>query len=119
MFLKIFTLAAAKHGLAQAHGVEYNTWLVQYSRFSSLYHGVFRKTKFFKKDLWNFDVSNYNIVVIFGVESMMSDLERKLINEASIDTKIIACRFPLPNLKVKTSIGKGIDTVWLYELKKT
>lgn len=119
LFEIFLPLAAAKHGLVQAHGVEYNPWLVQYSRFSSLYHGVFSKTKFFKKDLWKFDVSKYNIVVIFGVESMMNDLEQKLLNEASIDTKIIACRFPLPNLEVTTSIGEGIDTVWLYELKKT
>lgn len=62
--------AAAKNGL-HADGVELNTWLVQYSRLSALYHGVFNQTKFYQKDLWKFDVSPYKYIVIFGVEQMV------------------------------------------------
>lgn len=64
-------LAAAKNGL-NADGVELNTWLVQYSRLSALYHGVFKQTSFYQKDLWKFDVSPYRYIVIFGVEQMVS-----------------------------------------------
>lgn len=123
----------------KADGVELNTWLVQYSRLSSLYNGVFGQTKFYKRDLWKFDVSPYKYIVIFGVEQMvnirplilrsrisifrslfqMNDLERKLLEEAREDSKIIACRFPLPNMKANRIVGEGIDTVWLYELRKT
>lgn len=63
--------AAAKNGL-KADGVELNTWLVQYSRISALYNGVFKHTKFYQKDLWKFDVSPYKYIVIFGVEQMVS-----------------------------------------------
>lgn len=63
-------LAAAKKGL-RSDGVELNTWLVQYSRVSALYHGVFKQTAFYRKDLWKFDVSPYRYIVIFGVEQMV------------------------------------------------
>lgn len=63
-------IAAAKNGLI-ADGVELNTWLVQYSRLSALYHGVYKRTAFYQKDLWKFDVSPYQYIVIFGVEQMV------------------------------------------------
>lgn len=47
----------------------------------------------------------------------MNDLEEKLVLEANEESKIIACRFPLPNLVAKKIVGEGIDTVWLYEMK--
>lgn len=63
-------LAAAKNGI-HSHGVELNTWLVQYSRLSAFREGVFSKTNFYRKDLWKFDVSPYKYIVIFGVEQMV------------------------------------------------
>lgn len=48
----------------------------------------------------------------------MTDLEKKLLAEANEEVKIIACRFPLPNIEPTRVIGEGIDTVWLYTLKK-
>lgn len=147
----IIIAAAAKNGII-ADGVELNTWLVQYSRLAAIYHGVYNRIKFHQKDLWKFNVSPYQYIVIFGVEQMvckspcildiwpnglmleptflitlnfilqissqMTDLEKKLLAEANKDAKIIACRFPLPNLKPIRVIGDGIDTVWLYTLKK-
>lgn len=47
----------------------------------------------------------------------MKDLEAKLLAETQSQTKIIACRFPLPNLIPERTIGTGVDTVWLYEMK--
>lgn len=47
----------------------------------------------------------------------MQPLEEKLLDEASADSKIVACRFPLPNLQADKIIGGGIDTVWLYNIK--
>lgn len=48
----------------------------------------------------------------------MKDLEAKLLEESSNGTKIIACRFPLPNLMATKIVGGGVDTVWYYEIKK-
>lgn len=53
----------------------------------------------------------------FLIPFQMTDLEKKIISEANRESKIIACRFPLPNLKPSRVIGEGIDTVWLYNLK--
>lgn len=48
----------------------------------------------------------------------MEALETKLLNEVSIeDSKIIVCRFPLPNLEANSVIGGGVDTVWVYDLR--
>ncbi len=109
-------IEAAKLGL-KADGIELNPWLVFYSRLASFRHGVFGETRFFTRDLWKSDLSRYDHVVIFGVESMMGDLELKLSKELSRECRVIACRFPLPSWKPAETIDKGIDTVWLYHQK--
>lgn len=48
----------------------------------------------------------------------MKDLETKLIAEAP-NSKVIACRFPLPNLKPLKTIDEGVNTVWFYDLSRT
>lgn len=57
---------------SEGHGVELNRWLVYYSRWMAYRNGVFSTTKFFQKDLWKYDLSPYNQIVIFGVEEMVS-----------------------------------------------
>lgn len=47
----------------------------------------------------------------------MEELERKFLNELQKGTCIVACRFPLTKLKPIRTIGNGIDTVWVYEIK--
>lgn len=48
----------------------------------------------------------------------MEALETKLLSEVNIeDSKIIVCRFPLPNLEANSVIGGGVDTVWVYDLR--
>ncbi|KAG4078078.1 hypothetical protein HA402_002129, partial [Bradysia odoriphaga] len=110
-------VAAAKNGF-RSDGVELNPWLVQYSRIAALTNGVSSRTGFYRKDLWKFDVSSYQHIVIFGVEQMMAELEKKLNVEMKNDSQIIVCRFPLPNLKASRIIGGGVDTVWVYNIKK-
>lgn len=48
----------------------------------------------------------------------MAELEKKLQMEMKNDSQIIVCRFPLPNLQASKIIGGGVDTVWVYEMKK-
>ena len=49
----------------------------------------------------------------------MTDLESKLNSEVKPDCTIIACRFAFPNWKEKTTLGQGIDSVWVYKPEKT
>lgn len=53
-----------------SHGVELNPWLVLWSKFSAARKGI-RNAKFFRKDLWKYDLGKYDNVVIFGVEQMV------------------------------------------------
>jgi hypothetical protein len=111
----VFT--AAKLGF-KADGVELNPWLVYYSRLSALMNPEHRGTKFYRSNLWTFNLSQYNNIVIFGVEQMMKDFEKKVLDEAGNGTVVVACRFPLPNVKPVEIIGHGVDTVWKYVIKR-
>ncbi|XP_071568006.1 ATP synthase subunit C lysine N-methyltransferase [Temnothorax nylanderi] len=108
-------LAAAKRGF-KAHGIELNTWLVWYSRLQALINGLSSETAFLKQDLWKHHLGNYDNVVIFGVDQMMGDIEKKFNTELRRDSLVIACRFPLPNTRPVVTIGHGVDTVWVYKI---
>ncbi|CAD5113779.1 DgyrCDS2947 [Dimorphilus gyrociliatus] len=108
-------IECAKKGF-QAEGIELNRWLIYFSRYSAFRHNVQNRTKFYCQDLWKMNYSNYNNIVIFGVEPMMQQLKEKLVNEMpSDDHCLIVCRFPLPNTVSSKIVGEGIDTVWLYK----
>lgn len=57
--------------------------------------------------------------MVFGVEELMPHLGNKIISDykncENVPT-ILACRFPFPHWEAKTTVGSGIDTVWIYEL---
>ncbi|XP_058129245.1 ATP synthase subunit C lysine N-methyltransferase [Anopheles ziemanni] len=116
---RIVIAAARAQRSLKADGVELNPWLVYYSRFAALRHGVLGKTNFYRKDLWKFSLAPYDHIVIFGVEQMMVDLEKKIQQEASPGTTVIACRFPFPSMKVENRIDEGVDSVWVYRPVKT
>ncbi|CAK1541612.1 unnamed protein product [Leptosia nina] len=111
----VFT--AAKLGFT-AHGVELNSVLVYYSRLAALINRQNWSTRFYKKNLWHFNLKPYNNIVIFGVEHMMPEFERKLLLEVDNGTTVVACRFPLPNMVPMETIGHGVDTVWKYIVKR-
>lgn len=72
MRYNIFLETAKAH--FKSHGVELNPWLVVYSKLNALKQGLSKDTKFFKRDLWKYDVSTYDNIVIFGVEQMVLTL---------------------------------------------
>ncbi|KAJ8981872.1 hypothetical protein NQ317_008219 [Molorchus minor] len=106
-------LEAAKEKFV-SHGVELNPWLVFYSKFDAFRRGLSGNTKFYRKDLWKCDISKYDNIVIFGVDQMMSDLQKKFQTECKPGCNIIACRYPLPSMSPYKTIGHGIDKVWVY-----
>lgn len=95
----VAVLAAAKKGMV-AHGYELNPWLVLYSRLKALIHGVgplylrpsynlrrlkatlgvnsasrrvedHGKATFYLRNLWSVDLSSYDVIMVFGVQSFM------------------------------------------------
>ena len=81
--------------------------------------GVKGSATFSKQDLWKSNLSEYHKVVIFGVEEMMPDLEKKLSLELKRESEVVACRFPFPCWVPDKIIGEGIDSVWLYKINKS
>ncbi|XP_012283997.1 protein FAM173B isoform X2 [Orussus abietinus] len=110
-------LAAARKGF-KADGVELNPWLIAYSKIKAATQGLASKTAFFRRDLWKFNLTKYDNIVIFGVEQMMTEIEEKFISELRKDSVVVVCRFPLPNLKPVSMQGQGVDTVWVYKIDK-
>eukprot|EP00088_Acartia_fossae_P060320 TRINITY_DN7220_c0_g1_i10.p1 TRINITY_DN7220_c0_g1~~TRINITY_DN7220_c0_g1_i10.p1 ORF type:complete len:246 (+),score=44.12 TRINITY_DN7220_c0_g1_i10:44-781(+) len=108
-------MAVAKQGFS-ATGVELNRWLVYYSRYKARMAGLSRMTGFYRADLWKHNLNKYDNIVIFGVEQMMADLEKKMISEVKPDSLVVACRFKFPGLKPIKEIGSGVDTVWTYKI---
>lgn len=106
-------IQAARMGF-KADGIELNPWLVWYSRLRSLFQGTAYSTRFYTRNLWKFDVSGYDHIVVFGVDTMMEQLRSKLAKEISADCRVIACRFPFVSCEPQTEHGSGLDTVWLY-----
>ena len=45
----------------------------------------------------------------------MPQLEKKLESDLTVDSKVVACRFPFPSWKADDVIGEGIDSVWVYK----
>ena len=106
-------IAAAKSGFACV-GVELNLWLVIYSKIAAALHGLQGRAKFQKKDLWKVNLSEYDKIVVFGVAEMMPTLKGKLLKELNGNSRVIACRFPIPDWKPIDSVEEGIDSVWVY-----
>ncbi|XP_015363494.1 PREDICTED: protein FAM173B isoform X1 [Diuraphis noxia] len=108
----------AKAGF-ESVGIELNFWLVMYSRLVAMKSKIQPSPKFIRTDLWKYNLGPFTNIVIFGVEEMMLDLEKKFSAELSEGTVIVACRFPLPNLEPYLVVGTGIDRVWAYRISKT
>jgi SAM-dependent methyltransferase len=120
---------AAKRGY-QATGVELNSVLVAYSKLRTLTHWselkkeataeglksskLYRPT-FRRADLWKVDMSEYDVIVVFGVQEMMAELAVKLKKEMQNDTLIVSCRYPIEAYKSIYNLDDELDSVWIYD----
>lgn len=103
--------------LEHADGVELNRWLVWYSRVQVWRNRQLLDRKmlsFFKGDIFKTDLYKYDNIVVFGVDSLMEALEKKLLDELNPNAIVVACRFPMPNWEPVIVVGEGIDKVWVY-----
>lgn len=74
--------------------------------------GLETKVRVINGSFWQVDLSPYDLIVLYGVPSIMERLEKKISNEAKSSARIISNHFTFPNWKpVKT-----IDNVYLYKL---
>ncbi|KAF8358852.1 hypothetical protein PRIPAC_93847, partial [Pristionchus pacificus] len=89
-------MECAKQGIASS-GVELNSILVAFSKWKGLTSrsSLSAPVSFRRKDIFKTDVVSYKTAVIFGAESLMGDLVPKL-SEMKGGSRLLACRFPLP-----------------------
>lgn len=106
-------IALARAG-AEAHGYEINPLLVLWSRIWTKISGLAGKIKVFNKNLWQVDLSQYDIVFIFGFNHMMKKLEEKMKRELKSGARVVSNSFPFPNFS-KLATGKKENGVFLYK----
>lgn len=102
-------IALAKAG-AEAHGYEINPFLVWLSRKNIEKAGLQGKAFVHRKNIWKTDLSQFNIIAVYGISYMMKKLEAKLKKELKPGSKIVSNYFTFPIWQY----SKKEEGVYLY-----
>ncbi|XP_062444722.1 adenine nucleotide translocase lysine N-methyltransferase isoform X1 [Rhea pennata] len=111
-------IAAYKQGLRPAVGYELNPWLLRLSSYRAWKAGCNGQVSFLKQDLWKVNLSDCYNVTVFLAPSVKPPLAAKLLAELPDEARVVAGRFPFPSWTPTSTIGKGLDQVWAYDMKK-
>lgn len=90
----VMALAAAG---ADATGVEIDRGRAVVSAGNIAEAGLQGKARIIHGSLWNLDLSRYDIIVLYGVPSIMGRLERKIRNEARPGVRVVSNYFEFPD----------------------
>lgn len=105
-------LALAKNGY-EITGYEINPFLVLLSKIKILLSGNQEKAKVVRETFWEISLSQFDVVIFFGIGYMMDRIEKKALKELKKGAKIISVRFELPNLKPI----RAQNNVFMYEIQ--
>lgn len=89
-------IALARQGI-ETHGYEINPFLVWWSRQRIKRAGLADKAFIHNKNFWKQDISKYNIIVLFGVGTIMKKLQTKLDQELNDSYIVVSNGFPFPS----------------------
>lgn len=101
-------IEAAKRG-AKAVGVEFNPFLVWYSRYQIRRHKNLR-AKIIREDLYNYPLHDADIIFVYLLPETLNRLKGKLEKEVKPGTRIVSNAFPIPGWIP----AKEKDNVFLY-----
>lgn len=90
---------AAMLGYEQSIGIELNhtLWVVAQIRRNLFWPShIRRKTQFLCQDMFLYDFSRADTVMIFGVNPLMKRISKKLAGECRLGTAVLSYRFSLP-----------------------
>ncbi len=104
-------LEFAKKG-AEVTGYEIKHELVERSRFRIKEAKLSERAIIHEKSFWDADLSLYNIIYLYGMNSIMGRLEEKFAREVKPRTKIISNVFHFRHLKLKQS--KNEVNLYIY-----
>ncbi|RJQ13543.1 hypothetical protein C4553_03295 [Candidatus Parcubacteria bacterium] len=93
-----FLIEAAGAG-ASGVGYEINPWLVLLANFNIKRVGVGDKVSVKWRSFWKADLSEYDVVFVYGITNIMNKLAKKLDAELKPGAIVIAHAFPLPSWK--------------------
>ncbi|HET9850563.1 MAG TPA: class I SAM-dependent methyltransferase [Candidatus Saccharimonadales bacterium] len=102
-------VAMARAG-ARAIGIEIDKERAEQSRLAILAAGLSERARILNATFWNHDLGPYDLIVLYGVPSIMSRLEKKILTEARPTSRIVSNYFQFPNLL----LAKSIDHIHLY-----
>ena len=97
--------AVREGGFARATGYELNPGLIAWSRLLSC---TSTTETFHLQDLWTADVSDADVVFVYGVPSILEKLEKKLATECRPATLVVSNAFPFA--ATRTSSLALLDT---------
>jgi cyclopropane fatty-acyl-phospholipid synthase-like methyltransferase len=92
-------LELAKHGFAVS-GYEIKEALVERAKQRIREAGLTETAHVFLKDFWTVDLSDFDIVYIYGMSTIMGRLEKKLEEELKPGVKVISNIFRFPHWKI-------------------
>jgi protein-L-isoaspartate O-methyltransferase len=104
-------VAMANKG-AIAKGIELDPVMVRKSKRLIQNNNLEERVTIHFGNYWREDLSQYDVVVVYGIKHIMAKLEKKLLKEAKKNAKIISVHFTFPNL---TPVKK-INDVRLYSI---
>lgn len=85
--------AVRQGGFRRATGYEINAPLVAYSQLRSVRNA---EERFHLQSLWEADVSDADLVFVYGVPSILNDLQAKLSRELPAGAHVVSNSFPFP-----------------------
>jgi predicted methyltransferase len=104
-------IEAARRG-ARAVGVEYNPFLVWYSRGRIRWADLDGKAKIIRGDFWQTPLSDADILLLYLTPPTLSRLKEKFSRELTTGTRIVTNTYPIPGwTPVKEREG-----VFLYQI---
>lgn len=95
-------LASAKKGV-DCCGIEINPWLYLFSKFR-LRH--FQKAKIIRKNLWDIDLSQVDVLTLYFMQDKMGKLKEKIKKEMKPGSRVVSYAFTFPSWQFVDNNGK-------------
>jgi ribosomal protein L11 methylase PrmA len=103
-------IALAREG-AEAHGFEIDPKLVMEARKNIREEGLEGKAFIHQQDFFEADLSDFEILTIYGITSIMGPLEEKLRSELKPGARVISNFFSFPNWEHEVKVAE----VYVYK----
>jgi len=107
-------IAAAKRFGIQATGVEINPDLVHQSETLAMQERLEGKVRFVQADLFEYDLRQASVVMMYLTPGVNLRLRSKLLNELRPGTRVISHRFDMGSWSPAKTIQLGDDHIYLW-----